>query len=486
MPREEFCCRSGGNNLNAGSLDGTNEPTASPLAVYTGGDWNSGTSIFTAPVGADLTEAVVNRFISIYHDGDTAPVSGQWQVSRITAVNAGTREITVSGRFSFGPSAVVTGTGNRSARISGAWSGPSGSARFPFASGYTQFGYSTLLAASTSGLRINMKNDQTYNITANLFYIDTNFVNVETRGYATTYGDSGRTLIQGPSTGSAFTVFTLGINSQLKNLILDSNGGTGNASGITFDGNSREMSVKNVVVRNMRGWGILCVSSATVSIEGCEVHNCNTSATAGQGGVFLTGGSRAQNVISHDNTGLGFTVQAGLTAAIDCIADSNSGVGFTVNMNNGNTLVQSCDSYGSGSHGFQVVNIGNGGIVNIKNCNSISNGGWGLTTDSTRQLRIDIRGFATFGNTSGSVSVGASTDLFSDNVIAYASSPYVAPASGDFRLSLAAAKQSGSSYLVQTASGYSGTVSYPDIGAVQAADGGSGKPQHPMSQQVIA
>lgn len=482
MPRVEFCCRSGGNNLNAGSLDGTSEPSASALAVYTGGDWNSGTSIFTAPVGADLTEAVVGRFISIYHDGDTVPVSGQWQVSRITAVNAGTRQITVTGRFSFGTSAVVTGTGNRSARISGAWAGPSGSARFPFASGYGQFGYSALLAASTSGIRINMRNDVTYSVTANLFYIDTSNVAAEIRGYGTTYGDSGRALIQGPSTGAAFTLITLGIGSQLKNLILDSNGATGNAPGVTFDGGSREMSIKNLVVRNMRGWGVL--GNAIASMEGCEVHNCNTSNTASQGGVSTTGGLRVQNVISHDNTGYGFSLHPGSTV-VDSIADANSSVGFYITLNYGNGLVQSCDSYGNGSHGFQLVNTGNGGIQNFKNCNAISNGGWGLITDSTALLRVDVRGFGTFGNTSGTLSIGANTDVFSENLISYASSPYVAPASGDFRLSLAVAKQSGSSYFVQTASGYSGTVSYPDMGAVQAIDGGSAKPTHPMFQQVI-
>jgi len=477
MARVEFCCRSGGNNLNAGSLDGTNEPSPSPLAVYTGGDWNSGTAIYTAPVGADLTEAVVGRFISIYHDGDTAPASGQWQVSRITAVNAGTRQIAVTGRFSFGTSAVTTGTGNRSARISGAWSGPSGSARFPFASGYGEFGYTgaLLTTGTTSGIRINMRNDQTYSITANLFYHEQS-ANCETQGYSTIYGDAGRALIQGPSTGSAFTVFMLGVNSQLKNLILDRNGGSGNAAGITFDGNSREISVKNVVVRNMRGWGILCVSSAPVSIEGCEVHNCNSSSTAGQGGLSLTGNSRAQNVISHDNTGYGFSIVSGVAAAIDCIADSNSSVGFYIGMNFGNILVQSSDSYGNGSHGFEVANIGNGGIANVKNCNSISNNGWGLTSNSTPALRMDIRGFGTFGNTSGAVSIGANADLFSENLITYASSPYVAPASGDFRLSLAAAKNSGASYFVQTASGYTGSVSYPDIGALQAAASPSGIP----------
>lgn len=483
MPRVEFCCRSGGNNLNAGSLDGTNEPSATPLAVYTGGDWNSGTSIYTAPVGADLTEALVGRFISIYHDGDTAPVSGQWQVSRITAVNAGTRQITVTGRFSFGTAAVVTGTGNRSARISGAWAGPSGSVRFPFASGYGSFGYSALLATATSGIRINIRNDQTYSITANLFYSDATGVNAEIRGYASTYGDSGRALIQGPSTGAAFSLMTLGINSQVKNLILDCNGGTGNAPGLTFDGGTREITVKNLVVRNMRGWGISAATSTSAAVEGCEIHNCNTSGTASQGGINCSG-LRLQNVISHDNTGFGFYVRAG-GVVLDCIADTNSSVGFYCETNFGVGLVQSCDSYGNGSHGFAFVNVGNGGVYNFKNCNSISNAGWGLLVDSNALLRVDIRGFGTFGNTSGSISIGANTDVFSENLITYASSPYVAPASGDFRLSLAAAKQSGSSYFVQTASGYSGTVSYPDIGAVQAIDGGSAKPQHPMTQQVI-
>jgi hypothetical protein len=78
MPFTEFCCRASGSNMNAGSLDGGSTVAGTAAAVtYTGGDWTSGTDIYIAPVGADMTEAVVGRFASLYHDGDTSPTTNQ-------------------------------------------------------------------------------------------------------------------------------------------------------------------------------------------------------------------------------------------------------------------------------------------------------------------------------------------------------------------------------------------------------------------------
>ncbi len=47
--------------------------------------------------------------------------------------------------------------------------------------------------------------------------------------------------------------------------------------------------------------------------------------------------------------------------------------------------------------------------------------------------------------------------------------PWVDPANGDFRITLAAAKSAGRGSFTQTQSSYTGTIGYPDIGAAQSA-----------------
>ena len=47
--------------------------------------------------------------------------------------------------------------------------------------------------------------------------------------------------------------------------------------------------------------------------------------------------------------------------------------------------------------------------------------------------------------------------------------PWVAPDTGDFRISLSQAKNAGRGFWLQTGA-YSGTVGYPDIGAAQHID----------------
>ena len=203
----EFCCRSGGNNLNAGTVDGSSaEPSVTPLATYTGGDWNSATFVYTAPVGADMTAAVVGRYASLYTDGDTQPTSSGFMVGRITSVNAAARTITFQLSFinHYG-TGQATSTGNKTMRIGGAWSGPSGSLAFPFS--FMIAG--NLMDAANNRPRVNFKNDQQYNITSPGLSVTSPAGPTRWQGYSSTYGDGGRVVFDGGTTGASYVLLNL-------------------------------------------------------------------------------------------------------------------------------------------------------------------------------------------------------------------------------------------------------------------------------------
>lgn len=58
MAFTELCCRAGGSNLNAGTLDGINEPSVTPSQIAAGGSWNASDGKF-APAGVPLAAQLV-------------------------------------------------------------------------------------------------------------------------------------------------------------------------------------------------------------------------------------------------------------------------------------------------------------------------------------------------------------------------------------------------------------------------------------------
>jgi hypothetical protein len=465
MPFTEFCCRASGNNLNAGSLDGGSTVTPTAAAVtYTGGDWTSGTDIYVAPVGADMTEAVVGRFASLYHDGDTSPTTNQYLVARITNVNAGTRSITLSttARALLGTE-VATGTGNRSLRIGGAWLGPSGADNWPFSMATTD----ALTNSSGDATRLNLMNDQTYSITATLS-LGTSEINL-VRGFASAYGDGGRAVIDGGTAGASFDLIDVGATAadvQLEDLELRNNGATGSAPGL--DINSATATCRRVVIHDVRGNGF----DGAASYLECEAYNCNQSNTATSGGFVMTGGF-ALRCVSHDNAGSnsrGFRASGG-AALVECIADGNTSIGINLA---GPAVVLRCDCYNNGGAGIDCPSAL---PVVLDSCNLIDNGGFGIAGNATGSMAQAYNcgfGSGTAANASGTTS-NVPTEVGS---VTYAAdvTPWVDPANGDFRINLAAAKGGGRGAFLQTAPSYTGTVAYPDIGAAQsdASAGGGG------------
>lgn len=456
MPFTEFCCRSGGSNLNAGTRTGNStEPGTSPNFTYASGSWVASTGVFTVASGNPSTDGVaVGDMASVYADGSTVTNF----IGRVTAVSSTT--ITVSTTIKAG-TAPTDGTSNRTLRIGGAWAGPSGSSGFPF-----NVLQNTLVASAGDFPRVNLKNDQTYSVSAAITHSQ---AGITFFGYSTTYGDGGRSTISGGTSGASYVLLTLsGTDCWLQDLIFLNNGATGSALMISVSG-SRNL-LRRCVFAGSRGVGVNG-NAVDTTYEECESYShvgdgFSQSATA----IF-------RRCISHDNSGDGFE-NAGANSLIafeNCIADTNTGVGFlTTGVN---TVFSACDAYNNGSHGFNIAGTSNRlWTVVVENCNAVKNGGWGIAQSSNRRGTIlnCAVGAGTQANTSGGIQTGyidaAGTVTYASNV-----TPWVDPAAGDFRINLAAARAAGRGSFLQTQAGYSGTIGYPDIGAAQSqASGGSG------------
>jgi hypothetical protein len=465
MAFTEFCCRSGGSNLNAGTrTGGSTVPGIAASFTYASGSWVASTGVFTVASGDPSADGVaVGDFASVYADG--ASVTGF--VGRVTARTSTTITVSLSARSGTAP---TDGTSNRTLRIGGAWKGPNAAENFPF-------GFHQAVCSNAAGdrVRVNFMGDSDYNITATITHTTAGLF-VVASGFTTTYGDGGRATIDGGTTGASYQLLTLGgglVFTFLSDFKFCNNGATGSADGITT-----AAFMRNIVVCNVRGSGIV---GACQYIYECEAYGCNQSNTTSKGG-FSNGGTGGiiERCIAHDNTGSntdGFFFNGGYTVMLRCIADSNGRRGAT---NSGSThtsvAVIACDFYDNGSDGLNQ----SGGLsgVHIEDCNFLKNGGFGINfvNAPTIQVRIANCGFGsgTMANASGNVNNLANADNLNSVTYAANITPWVDPANGDFRINLAAAKGAGRGTFTQTAASYAGTVGYPDIGAAQSQASGSG------------
>jgi hypothetical protein len=179
----------------------------------------------------------------------------------------------------------------------------------------------------------------------------------------------------------------------------------------------------------------------------------------------------------HDNTRHGLAFDAGFDSELyidNTIFDSN-GTSNLVSNNASNISIKQCEFYNGGSHGIDLTSGSPTPRGVIENCNFVLNNGHGITATATYPLYVINCGFGsgTKTNTSGQTN-GASVEASGSVTYAADTTPWVDPANGDFRISLATAKGAGYGAFTQTASSYTGAVGYPDIGAAQHQDTGGG------------
>lgn len=452
MAFTEFCCRSGGSNLNAGTRTGNStEPGTAADLTYASGNWVSATGVFTVAAGDPVADGVaVGDFASVYADGASVTTL----VGRVTART--TTTITVSTTAKTGTT--TDGTGNRTLKIGGAWLGPNAASGFPL----------TFLSAAATNVaaelpRINLKNDATYSVTASVAPSTTQN-GLHLQGYTTSYGDGGRFILDGGTSGASYNLFAPVVN---KFTVIDgifcNNGATGAAHGVAPSPN---VMFFRCVVHNVRGIGFF----QGRAVE-CEAYACNASNTSGYGGFY--GMLYAERCIAHDNTGSNTRGFANTNLAlVECIADTNGSHGFDLAASG---HMSGCNAYNNGGDGISIT--GTTSEVSIVNCNLIKNTGYGINAASNVPGGAVLNcgfGSGTQANGSGTTNgIGMMTVIGS---VTYASdvTPWTDPANGDFRISLAAAKGTGRGTFTQTASSYAGAIGYPDIGAAQHQDAGGG------------
>lgn len=460
----ELCCRSGGSNLNAGTRTGNSTvPGTAADFTYVGGGWVNATRVFTVASGNPVTDGIA---VDDYAAVDTGGAFAAF-IARVTARSATTITLSATG-IGTNPA-----NGTYTLRIGGAWKGSNAAENFPF----DRASLLSLANAAGNPVRINMRNNAQFSITATINASTTSRVTVQ--GFTTTYGDGGMAVIDGGTTGASYNLWSFTNTGRwvLQDLEFRNNGATGSADGISWNtgGNATLTTLRRVVVHDVRGSGFASSNGAYPNvIEECEAYNCNQSNTATKGGFEISVAHTLIRCTSHDNNIFGFANGGSGTTFIDCIADTNTGDGFRCSGSSISMI--GCDTYNNGGDGLEVVDPGGGQIVVfVENCNFIKNGGWGIRySGSTSGNTIVTQrncgfGAGTQANTSGTITYATNPIIEETGTITYANdvTPWVDPGNGDFRINLPAAQHAGRSNFLQTAAGYAGTASYRDIGSGQ-------------------
>lgn len=460
---EFYCNPSTGDNRNSGSDAGTSVYTS------TNGNWNTSTQVFTPTDGTNPATAspgvTVGQFASIYLDGAN-PTTAIGRV--ISVVNATNGAITLSNTAKAGtyPTTLTTG---RTIKVGGCWKGPNGANPFPFS---VAAGLSTLAnATNASGdrVRVNMKNNASYSISANIAC--NNFSPAYVQGYSSSVGDLGKATIDGST--NAITLLTTSVtNSAFLDLIFVSSATTGTGDGVNVASGLGCAFIRCIAHGHRRGG---FVGGPSTSFIECESYSNNASNTPAFGG-FQTAGGLCLRCYSHDNSAGnlcdGFSdtnaSSQGSTIWLYCISESNGHYGFSITGGTATFLMGNCDIYNNTSDGLHISGSVSD-LIKIENCNFLKNGGWGINNTNTTNPNITIDntgyGTGTQANSSGDLTGTA----IENGKITYASgvTPWTAPSTGDFRINLAAADFAGRGAFTQTGNSKTGSVSYPDVGSCQ-------------------
>ncbi len=459
MAFTDFCCRSGGSNLNAGTRTGSStEPGTGADFTYASGTWVAATGVFTLASGNPVTDGVaIGDFVSVYPDAATVAVF----IGRVTLVTSLAITVSLTAKAGTAP---VDGTTNTTLKVGGAWKGPNAASGFPF--GVIQ---STISNVAADAPRINLKNDAQYNITAAMTH--SNAGPITWQGYTSSYGDLGRATIDGGTSGASYILLTpSGTDNNHVDLIFSHNGATGQAAGINIG--AQRVGWYRCVVANLRGTGWSDGQNAGVYVE-CEGYNCNIANVNGLAAFVLAGTATVLRCIAHDQVGGnndGFIVQV-MICLVTCISETNGRAGFNFTAGSTGGSLVNCDAYNNGSDGVKFSAASGTSTYYLENCNLVKNGGYGVNGSGSgvEHGLITNCGFGAGTQVNGSGQTNALSSMVVQGSVTYPIdvTPWVDPANGDFRISLAQAKGTGRGTFTETAASYAGTMGRPDIGSAQ-------------------
>ena len=332
--------------------------------------------------------------------------------------------------------------------------------------------------AAGDQVRLNVKNDQTYTLTAALAF--TTLGPAVMQGYTTSPGDLGRaSFTSNLTSASNFTMAT----SPAAFLDLDFASTAGSSTRDVFVNSADGAVFMRCVFHGGRGAGLSDSSRFVVCIE-CEAYDCNKNNSASVGG-FIKGGSNIAvgffyNCYSHDHGGSNGNCFVGSSGSagqgmilVNCIADTGAGLGLLMNTTATAMPLVSINSnyYNNTSDGIRIsAAAGLPWSVFINN-NFLKNGGSAINNTVTSTggiLYNNGRGAGSQANTSADV-LQSILDTSTDITYASGDTPWTAPTTGNFTtIPTSAARSAGRGAFTETDGTNTGTVAYPDIGAAQA------------------
>ena len=442
----EFCCRSGGNNLNAGTRKGSStQPGVTADFTY---DGSLSGDTFTVSSGDPSADGV-----AAYDYGHVSDDSQPGRIARVTSTTSTTIVLDANVTVTYN-----SGTYTK-ARIGGAWKGFNGSSAFPLGSTASRnVGYLSA-AANTLPLRVNFKNDQTYSITTGITGFGIGGTTFQ--GYSSAYGDGGRATIDGG--GNSIVLLTGGSANKHEHFIYTNNG-TSNTIGVAGGG----ADFIGCVIHGIGGSGYY---GGTGRLLFSEVYDCNKSNTAKNSGA-VRNGTIIGCVVHHSQTGSnchGATIDSGSSMMlINSVFAHNAGCGLYTE-GTGRSFILGCDFFNNSSHGIDHQGVTSSSYSSIiANSNIFKNGAYGVrgTEWGNGNIVLLNNGFGTGtqANTSGNT---YGNNVINTDPLLYPSGehPWRDPDNGDFSIVHPLAKGSGFGEFLQTYPGYSGTTGHPDIGA---------------------
>ncbi len=448
--------QSNGSNLNAGSTNDQN-------AIYTNanGAWSTVTNVFTTATSNPEGSISAGMFASIFLDAATTAV----YIALITAVT--TTTITLSSTVIYG-TAPTTAANGITIKVGGAWVGPSGAVTFPFGLSGT---IGALKNTNSDQVRLNVKNDQTYTMTAALPFATLGAAVMQ--GYTTNTGDLGKATFTSNITSAInFTSASAG-DFVLLDLIFISTGASG-----SFDTFQTSATLASTFIRCVfhggRGAGLVTNAGGSLTptvLAECEAYDCNKSNTANKGAFQVNGPTLFYNCYAHDNTAgtnaHGFAGAAGPMILVNCIADTCGGSGIQVSSAAAGQVVSiNSNCYNNSVDGVALASAAAKGWAILINNNFINNGGAAVNNTVTSQGGIMYNN-GRVGN-SRVDSLKSIVDTATDVFYPLNTTPFNAPNTGDFSTLASFARGTGRGAFTETDGTNSGTVSYPDIGAAQA------------------
>ncbi len=455
MAYTEFFCQSGASNLNAGSTT-----TAS---VYTGtGNWVQATGVFTPSDNSTPASTVsVGMWGSIYI---TAGATVSLWVARITVVGAGVNGAVTVNTAGLGAKP-ANGSGTITLVVGGPWLGPNAAVGFP----YTLSGIGNQQDTTAHTMRVNMKNDQTYTLTASFAFATSNALGMVVQGYTSSVNDGGKATWDG-TTNTGAIISTLGSSGvYMIDHIFTTSITTGSTDLVITGANGNYAFIRCVFTGSRRRG--LSVTGAMTKVIECEAYANNASNTASTGAFHTTAETFFSRDIAHDNAGSntsGFLITGNGIAIDHCVSETNGGNGISQIGSAGTApvVITNSDLYNNTGDGVNIVTAStnlcwienNNFFKNAKGINNVSVLNSGFAYNNTY-------GVGTQANTGADVT----NNLTVTAAVNYPSNllPWVDAANGNFSQQ---PNQGiiGRGAFTETAASYTGTVGYPFTGAAPA------------------